>query len=104
MKALRTLLIASLLLVTGGGAIAFAASEDARQVGQELVQQTTIRVRSGCVEIENNGGAEIQVVVYGITGSVVKSQSVQPGVTVIDLSAGCYIVKAGNITRKVAVR
>lgn len=105
MKTLKTILLTVLLLLAGGGIAAFAADDSARNIGQEVVQQAVINVKGGSVEIENCSDEEIQVVVYGITGQVVKSFAAQPGgVTVVDLTAGYYIVKAGNVTRRVAVR
>lgn len=105
MKTLKAILIVALLLMTGGGVAAFAADDSARNIAQEVVHQTVIKVKGGSVEIENSSDEEIQVVIYGITGQVVKSFAAQPGdVTAVDLTAGYYIVKAGNVTRRVAVR
>lgn len=105
MKTLKAILIVVLLLMTGGGIAAFAADDSARNIGQEVVQQAVINVKGGSVEIENSSDEEIQVVIYGITGQIVKSFAAQPGdVTAVDLTAGYYIVKAGNVTRRVAVR
>lgn len=93
------------LLIAGGGVVALAADDSSQHIGQETVQQTVITVKGGSIEIKNSSEAEIQVVVYGITGQIVKSLRAQPGdMTTVDLTTGYYIVKAGNVTRRVAVR
>lgn len=105
MKTFKTILLTALLLLAGGGVSTYASGDSAQHIGQEVVQQAVINVKGGSVEIENSSDEEIQVVIYGITGQIVKSFAAQPGdVTAVDLSAGYYIVKAGNVTRRVAVR
>ncbi|MEE1206990.1 MAG: T9SS type A sorting domain-containing protein [Muribaculaceae bacterium] len=70
----------------------------------EVVAQPQIKVANGQVEIYLPGDEPKQVAVYALTGQQVKSVTVQPGTTVIELRAGYYIVKCDRLSQRVIVR
>lgn len=79
-----------------------AMPADGAQV--EIVARPQIKVSNGQVEINLPGEEARQVMVFALTGQLVKSVTVQPGVTVIDLPAGYYIVKCDRLSQRVIVR
>lgn len=63
-----------------------------------------LSVRKGVVKVSNLGDETLEVYVYAITGALVSKFPVEPGSEeTIELSTGYYIVKAGNVTRRVAI-
>lgn len=70
----------------------------------ELTQQPTVRVVNGHVEVSLPGDESRQLMVYALTGQVVKNVVIQPGVTTIELPAGYYIVKCDRLSQRVIVR
>lgn len=77
------------------------------EVGSQSVEvsaQPSVRVVDGHVEISLPGEEPRQVAVYSLTGQLVKSIVVQPGVTVIELAPGYYIVRCDRLSQRVIVR
>lgn len=70
----------------------------------EMTAQPAVRVVSGHVEITLPGDEPRDVAVYALTGQLVKTLSVQPGTTVIELPAGYYIVKCDRLSQRVIIR
>ncbi len=103
MKTIR-IFILSLLLCTLCGGIAFA--QTAADTTTELHrQQADIKVKNGAVEIYNTTDTPIEVAVFAITGTLVRQETLDSGDSVsIDLSAGYYIIKAGAVSKRVAVK
>ena len=60
-----------------------------------------IRVAPGCVVVSSP--QQIQIKVFTILGQVVSSETLSAGVSRLSLSHGVYIVKAGDLTCKIAV-
>ena len=48
--------------------------------------------------------ADHQIVVYALTGQIVKSLEASYGTTVIELAAGYYIVKVDRTAKRVVIR
>lgn len=102
-KLLRLYILAIALCLAGAGTIAHAAVGD--DVAQEVVQQPAVRVIQGAVEVSNTADDTLDVTVFAITGTVVKQLQIPAGETVtLELPAGYYIVKAGKLSRRVAVK
>ena len=71
----------------------------------ETVHLTTVRTVNGAVVVENASGHDVEVMVFAITGSLVKKEFLVHGETLtIELPAGYYIVKAGDTSKRVAVK
>lgn len=68
------------------------------------VSQPQVRVVQGHIEITVPGDDARQVSIYALTGQIVKSMTVSPGVTTIELPAGYYIVKCDRVSCRVVVR
>ncbi len=63
--------------------------------------EVEIRVAPGHVIVETS--LPIQIKVFTILGQVVSNETLQAGVSRLPLSHGVYIVKAGDLTCKIAV-
>lgn len=85
-----------------GTAASAAGAPGSEQRIEEV--RPSVRVVSGQVEISIPGDESMQVYVYALTGQVVKHFTAQPGVSVLDLPAGYYIVKCGHLSQRVVVR
>lgn len=70
----------------------------------EDAARTTVKVVQGRVEIGIAGDESKQVYVYALTGQLVKTVTAHPGVTVLELPAGYYIVKCDGLSQRVIVR
>lgn len=69
------------------------------------VQATpSIKVVGQNVEITLPGDEARQVTIYAITGQVVKSLTIHPGTTSIDLKSGYYIIKCDRMSQRVVIR
>ena len=103
MKYIRILLMALSL-----GSISFASSLHAMpstEVSLPSEEQPEIAVRASEVGVENPTSAPIEIAVFSITGTMVKSTTLDSGDSCsIELPSGYYIIKAGNLTRRVAVK
>jgi hypothetical protein len=103
MKTLRISILAIAMAASMVG-VGTARAMEAPGANIEVVQQPTVKVVGSHVEITLNGDEPRQVVVYALTGQVVKNVTVQPGVTTIELAAGYYIVKCDRLSQRVIVR
>lgn len=89
--------------VADGFAFSQATSDDTVAAALEL--QPTVKVLSAGVEIDNPTEEAVDVAVYAITGTAVKALRVDASSKErIDLPAGCYIVKVGKLSKRIAVR
>ena len=98
----RSLALALSVTVSFGGFSAFALQPTT--ISQTASAQPSVKVFPGRIEISVPGDEPRQVVVYSLTGQVIKSFTAQPGVTSIDLSAGYYIVKCERTSTRVVVK
>lgn len=88
--------------VQSGMAAPAAGASGAEQRIEEA--RPSVRVVSGQVVISIPGDESMLVYVYALTGQLVKHFTAQPGVSVLDLPAGYYIVKCGHLSQRVVVR
>lgn len=94
----------SLLLCLCGGGMAVAQSA-AENATMQVEQHASIKALNGAVEIDNATDKAIDVAVFAITGSLVKQTTIASGESLrIELPSGYYIVKAGDTSKRVAVR
>lgn len=84
--------------VAASGATVGSVSEEVSSPAPE------IKIIGHGIEIEIADDAEHQVMVYALTGQMVKSTVATYGTTSIELSAGYYIVKVDRITKRVIIR
>lgn len=104
MKFLRNIFISGALLIMSGAMTAIAAPAENAQTRIETAAIPVVKVMNGHVEIHLSGEESRQVLVYALTGQLVKSVTATPGVTVIDLPSGYYIVKCDRQSQRVIVR
>jgi len=97
-------LVLALGLFVAQGAGAMGAGVNTSVSSVALAAQPSVRVVDGQVEISVPGDDNVQVVIYALTGQVVKTLTVSPGVTAIELPAGYYIIKCGKLSQRVIVR
>ncbi len=69
-----------------------------------MASDVAIKVVGQQLEIVYTGSHNTQLVVYALTGQVVKTMTISPGTVHIDLPSGYYIVKCNNMTQRVVVR
>ncbi len=74
------------------------------EVSADVVPEPQIRVVGQQVEIEISDDDTHQVMVYALTGQVVKNVTAEHGVTHIDLPRGYYIVKVDKAAKRVIVK
>lgn len=60
-----------------------------------------VRVGPGCLVVSTS--QQIQIKVFTILGQIVSNETIPAGVSRLNLSHGVYIVKAGDLTCKIAV-
>ncbi len=99
----RSFVLASTVAFAFSSSTAAFALQPA-MTSQSVSAQPTVKVHPGRVEINVPGDEPKQVVIYSLTGQVIKSFTAQPGVTSIDLSAGYYIVKCERTSTRVVVK
>lgn len=104
MKIIRTIFATAVLLLSPAGAYAMPASGEMTRPGVDMATLPVVKVINGHVEIHLTGDESRQVVVFALTGQQVKTVTANPGVTVIDLPAGYYIVKCDRLSQRVIVR
>lgn len=93
-----------MLLSLSGGA-AFAAQSAAENAIEQTEHNINITAKEGGVEIDNNSDTPVEVAVFAITGTLVKQLTADSGERVrIELPSGYYIVKAGNTSKRIAVK
>lgn len=72
---------------------------------QTSAEKVHIKVTSGAVVVENATNQNIDVEVYSITGTRIKTIFVPQSESIsLDLTSGVYIVRAGAKTQRVLVR
>jgi len=74
--------------------------ETAAQVGNDI----TIDVKGNTIIVSGAQGMELEVV--SLTGRLLHKQRIESPVERVDLnlSRGCYVIKVGDIARKVSIR
>lgn len=101
-KFLHSLLLAFATLTTPAVVMAAQVRHDRAEAAQQSV---TVEVVHSGIEIGSNASDTVVVTVYTITGTSVKTISLQSGDKVtIDVPAGYYIVKTPQRSIRVLVR
>lgn len=100
---LLVLMFVSAMSLTPLTLFAAPAAENV-EMGDEVVAEPTIAVNGQQVEIEISDDETHQILVYALTGQIVKNISAENGRTVIDLPRGYYIVKVDKTTKRVIIR
>ena len=71
---------------------------------ENAAAEPAINVSGQQVVIDIPDEANHQIVVYALTGQIVKSLEASYGTTVIELAAGYYIVKVDRTAKRVVIR
>lgn len=95
-------ILISVALLSGGATMAMTPAGPATQLAE--VSPATLRVLKGMVEISVTADHPVQVVVYVLTGQVVKNITAQPGITNLELAPGYYIVKCDKLSQRVIIK
>ncbi len=103
MVTIKHIILTSLLLFTCGGMPTFATTiADENAITENL--QITINVNGSNVRISNASGKILEI--YNITGVKIASYKIDSSDKTISLghlSKSCYILKIGNIVRKISI-
>ncbi len=68
------------------------------------VQEVTVAVAAGHVELGNASAEPVRLYIYSITGQMVKAVDVAPGAVVtVTLPAGYYIVRTPDGSRRIKI-
>lgn len=78
--------------------------EDAVETNADIVPEPQIKAVGQQVEIEISDDDSHQVIVYALTGQIVKNVTAEHGQTLIDLPRGYYIVKVDKAAKRVIVK
>lgn len=83
-----------------------AAAQAEDTTAKEAIEQgaPTVKAQPGGIVIEVCDQEVTHVMIYALTGQVVKQFDVPQGATIVELPAGYYIVRIGQTTKKVAVK
>lgn len=101
-KTLKILVLAAAAALCGAVAVAAPPRPDtAREIRQS---GASIRVLSTGVEIVNDTAADCDVMVYAITGQLMKHVAAAPGITQIDLAPGCYVVRVDGLSKRIIIK
>lgn len=105
-KTKRILLALALAFTLAAAPSAYAESPaDAPAADVEnAAAEPVIKVSGQQVVIDIPDEANHQIIVYALTGQIVKSLEASYGTTVIELSAGYYIVKVDRTAKRVVIR
>jgi len=98
-------IIAIAALILCGSAAVYA--DDSSLPGQTVaVERPAHQIRPGshCVEIVITDDSTHDVVIYALTGQVVKQLNLNSGSTVVDLNPGYYIVRIDGLSKRVVVK
>lgn len=107
MKTIKNILsvfVLTMAMTFAPSALASAGADDTYSSVEETIPEPEIKVAGQRVEIEISDDLDHQVMVYALTGQVVKTVKATYGTTVIDLPAGYYIVKVDRVAKRVIVR
>lgn len=100
MKTLTAYIISLLLCLGIGSATAYCGGTDG-----EVTTEVAVKVSGGNVIVDNPTQQPVEVLVYSITGSLMRIAKAPAGDALyLDLPSGIYIVKAGTNTKRVSVR
>lgn len=103
MVTIKHIILTSLLLFTCEGMSTFATTiADENSITEN--QQITINVNGSSIRISNASGRILEI--YNITGVKIASYKIDTSdktISLSHLSKSCYILKVGNIVRKISI-
>lgn len=99
-RILRILMIATAMSAVSATSFAEPA-ENNESVANVAVSKPIIRVIGSHVEITLQGNESRVVVCYSLTGQIVKTLTIHPGTTQIDLPTGYYIIRCERYSQRV---
>ena len=99
---LKLMLCSATLLIPVGGYAANTGVMESEGIS-EVVQSVKVTVRGRSVRVQYAKGATLEV--YSVTGAKVTSVKIDSADQIVSLKLirGCYIVKVGNIARKISI-
>lgn len=99
----KTLLIISILAMMATPVLAAQLLMDPEVIAQ-VDNKITIEVKGGTIIASGAQGMELEVI--SLTGRLMATYRIESPVQRVDLnlSKGCYVIKIGNIARKVSIR
>lgn len=102
LKIAATLLLLSVVGVPFAHAVPTYAMEQSQQSDKKNAEAKLI---SGGIEL-TAGTAEERILIYSIAGNLVKDITLRPGSesVIIELKAGCYVVRGTDWSKKLIVR
>ncbi|MDE6098949.1 MAG: T9SS type A sorting domain-containing protein [Muribaculaceae bacterium] len=97
------------LILISAVAMYGAVSTPAAAVSTEYIEETTstlfeLKVHGQHLEIINNSDDIKPVMIYALTGQIVKQFDAPHGITSIELAAGYYIVKIEKHSQRIVIR
>lgn len=102
-RILRVMMIAIVMSTVSVTSFAEPA-ENSESVDNIAVNKPIIRVVGSHVEISLSGNESRVVVFYSLTGQIVKTLTIHPGTTLIDLPTGYYIIRCERYSQRVILR
>lgn len=102
-RILHTLLAFSLMTIAFQLPAQAEIAEPAADIAAPITEDIRLTVSGQNIRVQNGQGQTLEV--FGITGAKVLAVRIDNADKTINLSLarGCYIVKVGNIARKVAI-
>ena len=99
----KTLLIISILAMMATPVLAAQLLMDPEVIAQ-VDNKITIEVKGGTIIASGAQGMDLEVI--SLTGRLMATYRIESPVQRVDLnlSKGCYVIKIGNIARKVSIR
>lgn len=105
MKRLFALLFVSVFISAASVAESIPSRPASGFEQTDLSSGPVISVTRQGVAVQNPGDETIEVKIFAITGILASHSRLEPGQTVeIELKAGYYIVRAGDVAKRVVVR
>ena len=101
-KQLLKIMLCSAALIVPVGSYANGGMVESENIS-EVVETVKVTVKGRSVRVQFAQGAILEV--YSVTGTKVKSVSIETADQTVNLklSRGCYIVKVGNVARKISI-
>ena len=100
-RQLLKIMLCSAALIVPVGSYANGSMVDSEGIS-EVVETVKVTVKGRSVRVQHAQGAILEV--YSVTGSKVKSVSIETADQTVSLKLGkgCYIVMVGNVARKIS--
>lgn len=101
-KQLLKIILCSAALIVPVGSYANNGMVESEGIS-EVVETVKVTVKGRSVRVQNAQGSMLEV--YSVTGAKLKSVCIETADQTVNLklSKGCYIVKVGNVARKISI-